>query len=156
MTAEELLPILSSIKGCTFASIDSETVVKSLKRVETGSRVLVFNSETSGYERMVKRRLKQSGKNPQDFVLSDLPWGERVPGTPLISHRDRLYLQVVLLSEGATSYYLGKTEVNPLDFGIKPRRTNQGLEAGNEVLVNTYNLNSITGLRIFRQAFSRI
>jgi len=146
MELAQLQELLSRIKGCTFASLDAETVPKpGIHKIVTGERVMLFtNKQTSGYENMVRRKLIQAGKNPDNFVLSELPWGERVPGTPLIYHEGRHYLQTILLAPGEANYFIGRHKVNPEDVGIKERRTNQGLPKGNEVLVSTYALDSIT------------
>jgi hypothetical protein len=144
MDLATLMTLLEQIKGCTFATIDSVTEPTKGIRCETsGTRVILFTNKTgSGYERMVRRRLKEAGKNPDDFVLSHLPWGERVPETPLIAHRGEIYLQTIVLTEGTSRCFLRDTEVNCSDFLPRRNRPNQGLGA-DSVLVRTYNLNSI-------------
>ena len=114
----------------------------------TGTSVLLFTNEGgSDYERLVKRRLKEAGKDPRDFVLGDLPWGERIPNSPLIVHRGLHYLQTIVLEPGQSAGYTGNREVNLEDF-ILPRRTNQGLSKADEVVVATYRVDHIDRIAI--------
>lgn len=151
----EVVDVLSRINGCTFASVDSVTMPdKVVRKVTTAARVILFtNQKTSGYDNMVRRRLEQAGKNPDDFSLSDLPWGERVPGTPLIQHKGEYYLQCILLHEGVSEYYLGTgtIPVDPRYLALKERRSNQGLVP--PVIVNTYKLDSITAIRVLGEEY---
>lgn len=155
MKLDQALPLLSLIKGCTIASLDAVTFPSvGIRKVTTGQRVMLFtNQETSGYENMVKRRLAEEGKNPDNFVIGDLPWGARMPGTPLFVHKDKkgevnYYLQTIELSPGRKKYFIGNTEVDPAELGFKGKEfaTNQGLSPGNEVVVSTYNIVHITKL----------
>lgn len=141
--------LIEAIKGCTFASIDSLTEPKKgIHCRTTGASVIIFSmAEGSGYENMVRKRLAELGKNADDFSVSDLPWGERVPGTPLIYHNDRYYLQTIELHPGNKTYFVGDREVDASILG-KPRRTNQRLPPGREVFVNTYALDNITKIML--------
>jgi hypothetical protein len=144
MELETLKLLLDQINGCTFAVIDSTTKpVPGVIKVTVGTRVILFtNKETNGYEEMVRRRFIEAGKDPSDFVLGDLPWGERIPDTPLITCRGFYYLQTVVLEPGKSTCYVGNEEVDPEDF-LPSRRTNQGLSKEDEVVVATYRLDHI-------------
>lgn len=152
MKLDDIADLIDQIKGATFASMDSETYPKKgVRCVTTGTSVMLFTNKTgSAYEKIVKRRLKEAGKNPDDFVLSDLPWGERVPGTPLIEHKGEYYLQCIVLRPGESHFYVGRHEVDPAAYGIKPPKPNQGLPEEKGVVVNTYRLDSITRLSMMR------
>lgn len=156
MKFEAFLSLLERIKGCTFATLDTETSPKpGIRKVTTGEQVILFtNKHKSGYEGMVRRRLEQLGKDPNSFSVSDLPWGERVPETPLILHKEKYYLQTVLLHPGNTVFYCGDYVVNPEAFGIRERRTNQGLPKGKEVLVSCYRLDHIVRIALLGDVFS--
>lgn len=160
MNFDEVNDILHQIKGCTFASLDSNTSPRPGIFCETkGAVVLLFtNKNFSGYEAMVKRRLEQAGKNPDTFNADLLPWGNRLPETPIIEHMGRLYLQCVLINEGDKKYTLvdgSAIDEESLEaFGVKERRTNQGLARGNEVIVNTYDFNNITRLKLLGHEFT--
>jgi hypothetical protein len=150
--------LLEKVNGCTFASLDAETYPKpGLRCVTTGARIILFtNKRESGYDNMVRRRLTAAGLNPDNFVLSDLPWGERIVGTPLIYHDGSYYLQTILLDPGKKEYDIMGRAVNPASFGVKERRTNQGLARGNEVLVSTWKLESITRITLMGETVEAI
>jgi hypothetical protein len=146
MEREILSALLAQIKGCSFANLDTETVpTPGIRKIVTGQRVIMFtNTNCSGYENMVKRRLLEAGKNPENFVLGDLPWGTRVPNSPLIEHKGKTYLQVISLSPGLVKYVslTGREIDDPEAFGIRERPRNQGLGA-DSVDVCCYNLDNI-------------
>lgn len=149
MELESLKMLLDKIQGCTFATLDTTTKpTPGVRKVTTGTRVILFtNRRTSGYEEMVKRRLIEAGKNPSDFVLGDLPWGERIPNSPLIVSRGNYYLQTIILEPGQSTYYTGDREIDPT--GLLPsRRTNQGLSKEDEVHVATYRIDHIDSLAL--------
>lgn len=149
MNLEVILKVLDRVKGCTFATIDSTTYPqKGIEKITKGERVLLFtNQNVSGYNEMVKRRLLEAGKDPRGFSLGDLPWGERLPGTPLIMHNGRYYLQTVRIDKGKSEYYLkslaGRRKIDPEAYGFRKRRTNQGLASADQVEVSTFNLEHI-------------
>lgn len=150
MELNQIKDLLSSINGCTFASLDACTEpTPGVRKVTTNERVILFTNKVqeSGYANMVRRRLEQAGKNPDDFVLSDLPWGERVPETPLIYHAGRHYLQTVLLHPGEEKCFIGKHEVSCKTM-FPNKGTNQGLSDDSEVVVRTYKLENITAIRL--------
>lgn len=146
--------LLMEINGCTFATIDAETVPSpGIRKVTTGKRVILFtNKKSSGYDNMVRRRLIEAGKNPDNFGLGDLPWGTRVPDSPLITHGPKTYLQVIELHPGASRFFLldGK-EVAEKDLNLRSRRTNQGLSEEDEVLVCAYNIENITRIVLMNE-----
>lgn len=147
MELSEVEDLLRKIKGGTFASLDAETYpYPSIRKVTTGERVMLFtNKGGSAYESIVKRRLQQAGKDPDNFSVSNLAWGERIPNTPLIYHRYKYYLQVIVLNPGIETYYFasGKAVPDPDRLGIGRKRTNQGLAKEDEVIVATYKLDNI-------------
>jgi hypothetical protein len=144
--------LLANVDGCTFATLDAETFpVPGFRKVVTGKRIILFtNKKVSGYENMVKRRLIEAGKNPADFVLGDLSWGHRIPSTPLIEHKGKVYLQCIELSEGEERFFttVSGIEVNKADIGLRERRTGQGLAKDDEILVSCYDLKHITRIAL--------
>lgn len=143
---------LQQIQGASFAGLDAVTHPKTgIKKVTTNQQVLLFGCGGQ-YESMVKKRLEEAGLNPGSFAGLDLPWGTRVDDSPLISHKEKLYLQTILIQPGGIVYYretpFGDREVNPLDYGIKERTPNQGLPEGQEVVVNTYGLDNLVRLTV--------
>lgn len=139
--------LLSQVDGCCYATVDAETrPAEGIIKVTKGKRILLFaNRDCSGYAELVHRRLLAAGKNPQNFELQDLPWGERVGNTPIILHKGKVYLQCVELSPGESKYYIAVSmkEVDPNDLSLRERRTNQGLGA-DSVFVCTYDISHLT------------
>lgn len=133
----EVMALLKAINGCTFATLDTVThPVAGVRKEVIGENVILFtNKKVSGYENMVKRFMEKAGKDPRAFEVGDLPWGERVPDTPLIFHKGQYYLQTILLNEGETRYMIGERQADPIALGIRKRR--------GPVLVNCYKLESI-------------
>ena len=173
--------VLAPINGATFAGLDTVTDVKLLGgqknpfqgKVEKhclGHRVMLFtNKFSNAYENMVKRHLEQAGLDPATFSVGNLPWGERVPNSPFITCKDKLYLQVVFLEAGSTEYRIKEGEevtLSPIAFwesgmtiekqellnhGLneKTGSEHQGLERDKQVIVRTYCIDSITAIRAF-------
>lgn len=139
--------LLVQIKGCTFASMDIETESSpGIRKEETGIRVILFtNQNVNGYENIVKRRLIEAGKDPRGFALGDLPWGKKVPNSPLIEHKDKTYLQYVILAHGLVKCFLTVTgkEVSEGDLNLPSSRTNQGLGPDDEVQIRNVNIANI-------------
>lgn len=140
MNKDQLLELLIQIRGCTFAGLDTETSAYGVRKIERDISILLFGSPyNNGYEKMVKRRLEAAGKNPLNFVLSDLPWGERHhTGLPLISHKGEDYLQTIVLRNGVVRAFIGIDTPYPIKD-----------EGRNEIVkVRTYKLSSITAIRL--------
>lgn len=144
--------LLSQIRGCTFANIDTNTPVSPGIHKETrGTRVLLYtNQNGSAYEAMVRRRLQEAGKDPSTFVSGDLPWGTQVPNSPLVEHKGKVYLKVIELAPGKTEYFMfGQPVADPSGLDLKERRSNnQGLAPSAQVKVSSYNIENITRIAL--------
>lgn len=180
MQYQEVERLLSAIEGATFAGLDTSTVPVlkggkanpmqgKIKKLCTGSRVMLFtNKQSNAYENKVRRHLEKEGKNPESFKLGALPWGERLPNSPIIHNKGKYYIQVIFLKAGAVEYRatqeiifnefmgIGCTHYSEGDFipkanipGLDDRSgsEHQGLE--DEVIVRAYALDSIIALRAF-------
>ncbi len=152
MHIDEISNLLMTIKGCTFASIDAETQpFKGCRRETRNEQVILFtNKHGSGYENMVKRRLEQAGKDPDGFSVGDLPWGERIPNSPIIHHKGLLYLQTILLRPGVERCFIGNQEVPVADVNalMGKKWNNQGLPEGKAVVVKTYNIENLQRISV--------
>lgn len=175
MNKDELEQVLSGFEGATFAGLDTETIPtltggksnpfqgKVLKRCLGHSVMLFTNKLTSGYDNMVKRRLKQAGLDPASFTMGALPWGKRLDNSPLIVNKDKHYLQCVFLGAGSTEFVaLDTIKLNPntvwnagdsiaryMLTGLREETgsEHQGLERDSQVIVRTYALDSIVAIR---------
>lgn len=153
--------IFARIKGCTFASLDTLTVPSPGYRKRTrGTQVILFtNNKRSGYESMVKRRLEAQGLDPASFDADDLPFGDRIKGTPLILHKGKLYLQAVLIRPGTSEFSIvGGGVINVDDFpflkGHAYEGYGQGLPPGGRVIVRTYSLESIESITLLGETLA--
>lgn len=148
--------LLDKINGCTFANIDAVTEPSNgIRKETTGIRVILFtNKKSSGYENMVKRRLAEAGKNPDNFSSGDLAWGEQVPNSPLIEHKGKVYLKCVLLAEGQSKYFIGDREISGNGLGLRGRWPNQGLPPSDTVNVATFNLKSIKKITLMGETLT--
>jgi len=155
--------LMKDVNGATFIGIDSVTVVPlkggkanpyrdRLTKVVTGSSVMVFqNKETNGYENMVKRRLEQEGKDPNQFQLSPRVWGIRRQGQPFIDHKGKVYLEVIFLKPGEVKYLLdGQVQIDPSTIPGFESDKEEGKQGGldNKVIIRTYAVDSIKAVRI--------
>lgn len=139
MNREDIGLVLEGFKGSTFVGLDVETKANGVRKIETGIAGIIFSRcRSSGYEKMVKRRLEAMGRNPDNFVLSDLPWGERVCDTSVITHNGEDYLQVIVLRDGDVSAFIGVSTPYPIKVS----------ERTEIVKVRTYKLSSITAIRL--------
>lgn len=141
--------VLAGIEGGAFAILGATTKpAPAVTKVTTGKRVILFtNQGGSDYERIVRRRLVEAGKNPNNFSVSDRRWGTPVQGTPFIEHKGKTYLQCIDLTEGQSKYFFLGQEADPANLGLRERlRTNQGLSPEEEVRVSDYNIENIDSL----------
>lgn len=138
---------VTEIDACILAEIDTDTILTpGVRKVAQGTRVLMFTAPH--YEHLVREKLVAYGKNPLNFVIGELPWGTRMPNSPLIVNGDKYYLQTIILKEGEVKYYMGDTEVSAEDIGVRPKRTSQGLPKEEEIVVRTFLLSNVTRLTI--------
>jgi hypothetical protein len=99
----QLLPVIESFRGTTFCSLDYIEKPRDILEIRhLGMRGIVYNGNSSGYEKKVNRELEKLGL-PATFVAGALPWGERVLG-PVLRHEDNYYLQMVVTDPGTARY----------------------------------------------------
>lgn len=178
MQLAELQGLLESLNGASFASLDTVTVPtlrggkanpfkdKIVKRC-TGHRVILFqNKNANGYENKVRRHLIKEGKNPDGFKLGPLPWGKRLPNSPIIENNGKYYLQVIFLEAAKEIEYAASDEINisPICFyepgmiipkgeikGLDDRTGSEHQGLDSQVIVRTFALESIVALRAFKE-----
>lgn len=168
MKIHDIYDVLKKIQGCTFASMDNITQVKlkggkknemqgRVTKHTSNNQVMLFtNQNSNGYENMVRRRLEAEGKSPESFQLGSLPWGTRVPNTPLIEHNGKYYIQVIFNRPGSSVYFLDDQEIQPEDIegfdAPKISGEGQGLEDDHAVVVRTFALDSIKAIRLMGES----
>lgn len=171
MQYSQVLNAVANVNGASFIGLDTLTTPKlaggkknlqqgRVQKRMTGANVMSFqNKTTNGYENMVKRRLVAEGKNPDDFVLGERAWGQRVPNMPIVEHtKDGIvnyYLEVIFLTSGDSEYLLDGVVVPATAIQGLPEASDSG-QGGldNKVIVRTFAIDSITELRINGQVFN--
>ena len=155
----------ATLTGATFVGLDSQTTVAlkggranpmkdRVTKLSYDNQVMCFtNSKTNAYDAMVKRRLVAEGKAADDFVLGPRAWGERIAGTPFVEHRGKLYLEVIFLRAGKSTFFLdgaeiARSDVTGLDEPTVNPEAQGGLSADNRVVIRTFALDSIVALRV--------
>lgn len=163
MQYEVAKPIIESVKGATFAGIDTLTEVKLLggkknpmqgrvQKMVTGSSVMLFsNVKDNAYLKMVHRRMEKEDKDPSTFELSERKWGLRIGNTPFIEHKDKKYIEVFFVNTGVVQYLL---DGNPIEKdqieGLQEKTENENSQGGidDKVIIRAYALDSIKNMRV--------
>lgn len=156
-----------NVNGATFITLDTLTSVKLTggksnpfqgrvtKRV-TGSNVMLFqNKNVNGYDAMVRRRLEQEGKESSNFELGPRAWGTREHGAPFVTHKDKLYLEVIFISAGTVEYLVDGEVYDGTIIGLERKQEGEqgGLE--NKVIIRTYAEESIQAITINHARYER-
>jgi hypothetical protein len=173
ITKEQLFDIFKTVNGTTFIGIDTLTNVTltggkgnefqgRIQKLNEGSNVMVFqNKNSNGYENMVQKRLQQEHKDVI-FEVAPRKWGERIPNSPFIKHTpkgslvEKLYLEVIFLRSGRTSYLLdGKPISKESIVGLPEDREESG-QGGLEsrIILRTYALDSICRVSINKEVYN--
>lgn len=170
MKANILHGLIDQLNGATFLGLDIETVPTvnktriglggvresnphygRIRKVVMGMSVMVSTSKSgSPYERMVRRRQAAEGKEV-DFTAEKRAWGTRIGTTPMIEHKDQIYLEIFCQHPGVTTYYLDDTPINEEDIiGLRIATHNEEAQGGidDQVIIRAVNAESIIGMRI--------
>lgn len=153
---ETLLDMLLKVKGTTFASIKTRTLVRMSKKAiascpfgqiakeSTVSVTLGFH-----YAKSVNRQRDREGLEA-DFVAEPRAWGERISGTPIVKHNGEFYLECKVERSIGHQYY--DETGNPLsdddvDAYLPDRgASRQGVER--EIVIRDYKLDSIRSITL--------
>jgi len=147
----ELMSAIATIKGTKIATIVTETVVKLnggksnhmqgqvTKRTSGGNIILGAN-----YARMMQKKYNLQG-NGQVFCSSPAAWGERIKGTPFITHKGEIYAELIWLTPPSKSeYFLNGKPIAKEDIIGLPSKNSARNE---EVVLRRVKLSSITGFK---------
>lgn len=151
LTATGLVALLSEVKGATFATLITETDARLRKGgnpfgpVRKVSRVNV----TLGfqYEAAVNRQRTREGSEA-DFEAKPRQWGVRKPGTMLVEHKGKVYLETKV-ERSLSHVYLTASGQELTDEEVAPFLPAKGAsrqEVEREILVRDYDLESIRSL----------
>ena len=153
----QLINSLSQVRNNAIGSIDMETTVKltggkknqmqgRITKKTTGGSVMFFgNSKSNGYANMKNRRAKKADIDSPKFTPKPRPWGNRISGTPLIFHKDKVYVECIFLYAPKVEYFLDGASIakHSVEGLKKSYRTND-----NQVVLRTVNLDNVTALRM--------
>jgi hypothetical protein len=153
LTRDELTAILSAVKGATFSTITTRTEPKLLKTnnpfigIRKVSRVNVtigFN-----YQNSVNNQREREGSEA-DFESLPRKWGQRIKGTPLVSHNGNMYLEAKV-EKSLDHMYINAQGQNVPDDLIAPflpkhGETRQDLEK--EIILRDYKIDSIIAIKM--------
>lgn len=149
LTTTALVEVLATVKGATFATLITETDARLKKTgnpfgpVRKVSRVNVCLGFQ--YESAVNRQRTREG-TVADFEAAPRQWGTRLPGSMLVEHKGKLYLETkVERSLGcvyldASGKELTAEQVAPF---LPARSESTRQETEKEILVRDYALESL-------------
>lgn len=163
-TRDSVSVMLKDLSGNTFIGLTTETMPKLTggkknamqgrvtKRTE--SQVQIFtNQNGSAYASMVNRRLEGEGKG--EFTLSPRAWGERISGTPFVTHKGVDYLEVIFKKVISNQYLLDGKPVDASAIeGLPAKREGKQGGLDDKVIIRTYKLDSIREMRAFGEEYS--
>lgn len=164
MEYKNLKELVSTIKGTSFAGIDTLTEVKlkggkknpfqgRVQKKTTGANIMLYNDSSKNvYGNMVKKRMLEEGKDPETFELKPRAWGTRIENSPFIEHKDKYYLECIFVSPGKSVYLVDgvetpKEEIEGLETEKKVSETSQG-GIENKIILRTFSLDSIEEVRL--------
>lgn len=166
-TRDSVSVMLDKLSGNTFLGLTTETDVKlkggksnplqGLVTKVTVSSVQIFtNQNGSAYAAKVQRRHDTAGTG-KTFELSPRSWGERITGTPFVTHKGEDYLEVIFNKVISTEYFIcgypvAKEHIDGLPDS-KPEAHQGGLDEEDKVILRTYKLSSLREIRAFGNEF---
>ena len=156
-----LLEKINSFKGSSIISFDTVTNVTlsggkknpfqgRVIKITTGNRGMLFKNG-NGYKNMVNRRLVKEGI-VKEFEPGNRPWGTRVANSTFISHKGKMYLEVIFLSGGKSSYYVDGTLTLKNEIpGIKEQTSGEQDGLTNKVFLRVYAIESLLRIRMKKE-----
>lgn len=154
LNRQELLELLSNVNGTTFVSLETRVNPRlksgnpfvNLEKVSKVCGAIGFNYQNS----VNNQRLREDLKN--DFKSEPRKWGQRVSGTPLVRHNNKLYLEIKVQS--SESDFFDKNQRINIDK-IKPweytSTSRQGLEK--DVILRDYSIDNISRITINKKEY---
>jgi len=152
ITTGELLALLNSVRGATFATIITKTDARLRKTGNTLGPVFKVSrvNVTLGfqYDNAVNRQRSRENNVPADFESAPRAWGEKI-SPMLVQHKGKIYLETKVEKALGHEYQNGKGESLSQD-DVAPflpkRSTSSRQKTEKEILVRDYALSSIQGI----------
>mgnify|MGYP003417994573 CR=1 FL=1 len=157
----ELVRALMQLTSATPATFVALTEVKLNKsnpyhgRLQKKQRSNVFIN--FDYENSVNKALIKEGKSP-DFKAKPRQWGNRIPNTPLILHKNVYYLEARFLkNEPTVEYFLDgdPIEKDMIENHLPPERNEakHGLEEA--IIIRDFKIDSIHEINVKGTIYKR-
>jgi len=162
ISQSDLVDILKRCNGARPVNILTATVPQMNK---TGNpffgriKKLMNNTVFIGvnYENSVNKVRNKEGNTP-DFVSSPRKWGNRIPKTPLVEHKGKLYLECRFLSLVGTPKYMVDDmtfiDESALANWLVKKKSNAGHQGvTNEIILRDFSLSSILEIHIDNERY---
>lgn len=151
------LDFFLGIKNPVIATLYTQTKVKMNKtgnlyydRATKQSRVNVVIGPD--YESCVNKQADREGI-PTDFEAQPRTWGMRIKGCPLVTHKDEIYVEAMILRSLGHTYYIDGKEATPgqveyieSKLGVRTEGARQPVEK--KVIWRDYRLTSINAIKV--------
>jgi hypothetical protein len=147
-----LIETLKAIRGTTFVTFVAETTPTLRKKGNPLAGRVTKLSRVNGvvgfdYESAVNRQRFREG-HPDTFTAAPRKWGQRIAGTPIVSHKDTLYLEVKVEKVLSTTYLVDGREATPEEMAViqaflPERAGNPNQEVDREVVLRDYAIESL-------------
>lgn len=155
----QLVNYLTAIKGAVIVTLTTETE-PAMRKTDNPFVGTVKRSRVNGvinwsYEKSVNR---QRGREElgADFVAEPRKWGERLPCSPLVAHKDKLYLELKVERSLDHSYWFNGREVAESDlkpfFPVKKEGARQGVTKA--IILRDYALDSIRSITVGGETYT--
>lgn len=161
LTRTQLKELLSTTKGTTIVTIETETDPRMRKTNNPYSGHIVKRSKVNGmigwnYTNSVNNQRDREG-NREEFVAKPRKWGQRIIGTPLVEHKESYYLELkVERAMGSTFVDVRTGNEVPketlLEWLPKPS-TSSRQDVEKEIILRDYKLDSIVKIRINKNEY---
>lgn len=141
-------PILENLltkKGAQIITIEA-LVPKVAKKKKYFKKSVVNGVINWNYQNSVNRQKERENKEG-DFKAEPRKWGERILGTPLVRHKNKLYLEIKVQRALSTEYQdENGNQIEKPEPQTKQQHSRQGLER--EVILRDYLLENIKSITI--------
>ena len=149
---EQLVEMLTAEKGAKIVTLYTKVSPK-MKKMGNPYLGLLKKSKINGvvnfnYENSVNRQRVRE-ESEADFKAEIRKWGTKIPGTCIVEHKGKYYLEVKVENVYDTQYVIGDKVVNKEE--IKPflyeSTGNPRQELDKEVILRDYSLDSIESIK---------
>lgn len=156
---EKLIQNLSKISGNAIGSIETKTSVtltgknnpmkgRITKTTKGGSVQFFGNTKSNGYLNKKKRQALENGEPLETVQAMDVkprPWGQRVPGCPIVNHKGKPYVELIWLhAPTKVEYFIDGRPIDRADIiGLKKSKPSKK----GDIALRTMKIESITRLK---------